>query len=1042
MIPNPENSELYNLSHPQMNIWGGQMLSPNKPLYNMVMAFHFKGNVNEMQFGEAFQKLVNHFDVLRITFKTDLGLPKQKILDKVENTHSFKDLSSLDKPEVRLNDWIDQNKVKVFSDGEVLYHSVLLKVSEEHFVWYFNHHHLITDGVTIHLLYQQLLDFYKEESSQASIANQFSYEKVIQDHPNDSVITDSNYWNELKENIGLPPPLYGKRSENSLSNSTRIVVKLGKENTAKLRKMASEPPLRGWNIDMSLFVIFQTILNALVYKVSGQEYFFTGFASHNRVKASQRKTAGLFMELLPLKVAVSNQDSLLELFEKTRAESFEVMKQAGDAKPSAGLLRSFNTMLNFIPGHFAPFGKVQVFCDWVHSGHSDPGHHIRLQVHDFNSEEDYSLQFDLNDKVFDSFTQSNIPEHFIKLLDAFIDDMNQKLGDVSIITKEELDKIAVWNDTNVTYDANETLLTKFEAQVLKTPDNVALWYGEESMTYQELNKRANQFANYLTGEGIKQGEIVAVGLERSFDVYIAIYGILKVGAAYLPIDTNIPEKRLKYILEDASVSLLMVNHNNFDLFKFPELRIQNFQNVNLNDFQDLVIKKEADQNGLAYVIYTSGSTGKPKGVACNHKGICNRLNWMSDFNPLSISDRMMLKTPLTFDVSIPELFWPLQSGASVVIEHHDGHKDSNQLIQTILSKEVTIIHFVPSMLGVFLENSAVYKCKDLIRQIFCTGEALPVTTVNKAHELLDVEVFNLYGPTEASVEVSYWKSVEKETFSSMPIGYPMSNTGLHILDEAHNVVPLGIVGELYITGSQLAIGYLNNAKLTDQTFLQSVFSSNKQDRMYKTGDLARQKTDGSIEYLGRIDHQVKLRGYRIELGEIEEVMSVYPSLDQAVVGLREENNLAKSLVGFYVGKNINHLHLKNFLAESLPYYMVPDLYVEVAEFTMASSGKVDRKSLPFNLIKSDDQEDYLAPSTDIEQLVADIWSDVLKKERIGINENFVQIGGDSLSAISITSRFLDQINLDIEINLVFQKPTIAQYSSHIEQLMIEIMAQE
>ena len=484
--------------------------------------------------------------------------------------------------------------------------------------------------------------------------------------------------------------------------------------------------------------------------------------------------------------------------------------------------------------------------------------------------------------------------------------------------------------------------------------------------------------------------------------------------------------------------MLFYNHKNIsDVIK-----------QHINCYQTSEIKEEISQlntasnntiihpEDLAYIIYTSGSTGEPKGVKCIHKGICNRLNWMRAEHILSNKDVLLQKTPITFDVSLPELFWPLQTGASLVIEKPEAHKNPEGLIATIKHYKVTNIHFVPSMLDVFNQTEGIQECISLER-IFCSGEALSAKTVAKTYNLLDVNIYNLYGPTEASVEVTSWLCEKNTNIESIPIGFPVANTKLYVVDKHMNLAPIGIPGELYISGTQVAQGYLERENLTKQHFLKDPFSINSESRIYITGDLVKYRTDGAIEYLGRIDNQIKLRGQRIELGEIEKTLEKNLSITKAIVSVDLQDNL----VAHYTGTQIDSDEIMAFLESSLPLYMVPLRYTHIKEFELSISGKIDRKKLllEYPTSKVIEKKTRIAPQNEIEEIIHDVWTTVLNIEEIGIHENFIRLGGNSLDAISITSRLKEILELEVSINDVFNYPNIQLYANNIEEVITSLL---
>lgn len=653
----------------------------------------------------------------------------------------------------------------------------------------------------------------------------------------------------------------------------------------------------------------------------------------------------------------------------------------------------------------------------------------------------------MNTEVFDAQLCKNAPQHFLRLLDAFIENRNQNLSACEILSKEERQHIlkGLNNTKKDFFPQQQTLLTLFEKQVLKTPNAPAIQFEEIIFSYTQFNQKANQLGRFLQSQYSDNEGIVAIVMERSVEMPLAIYGILKAGLAYLPIDPKHPSDRIEFMLKDANVKVVLtqahlsINIKNKDIKVIPlnqnwtKIAEQNSENLKLN----------ITPNSLAYIIYTSGSTGQPKGVAVEHVNICNRLNWIKDIVKIDEVDVYLQKTPYTFDVSVPEFFWPLQTGGKIVMARPEGHKNPNYLVETIQKYNITTLHFVPSMMSVFLEEKGLEDCNSL-RRVFTSGEAISATLQNRFFEKFDIELHNLYGPTEAAVEVTHWQCQPEMTDPVVPIGAPVANTQIYILDQYLQPVPLGTPGELYIAGIQVARGYLNRPKLTEERFVNDIFSKITGAKMYRSGDLARHRENGVIEYLGRVDFQVKLRGFRIELGEIEAKLEEHIAVKQAVVVMRESDKRGQYLTAFYTGEKVpNDIPFIHYLAGQLPEYMIPSHFVHLDEFILASSGKVDRKSLPkTELSKVDTQTEYVAAGTQIEELLVEIWEEILQIEKIGIHDNFIEMGGHSLTAIRLVSRIVDNFDLTLPINLVFRKPTIAGYAAHIEEIIIGLLAEE
>jgi len=602
-----------------------------------------------------------------------------------------------------------------------------------------------------------------------------------------------------------------------------------------------------------------------------------------------------------------------------------------------------------------------------------------------------------------------------------------KIKEISLLDELDFDQIIVeWNQTQKYFPETVLLHELIEKQVEKTPEALAVVFEGQHYTYNELNIKANQLAHYLRKIGVGPDSIVAVSFDRSLEMIVVLLGILKSGGSYVPLDPDYPEERLAFILRDTQASILITHTDLNNKFTFYQGR------TILIDQWDILLSEENKVNPkiictpdhLAYIIYTSGSTGTPKGVCNVHKAIVNRIYWMQEQFGLTQTDKVLQKTSFSFDVSVWEFFWPLMAGAELHLATPGVHRNPTALIETIQESNITIIHFVPSMLKLFLQEKNVEKC-DSLRIVFSSGEALECDLESLFFKKIACELYNLYGPTEAAVDVTYWRCRSNSLFEFVPIGRPIANTSIYILDKNLKPVPIGASGELHIGGVGLARGYLNRKELTDQKFIPDPFHKNTKTRLYKTGDLARYLPDGTIVYLGRLDHQVKIRGYRIELGEIEAVIKRLPEVKDAVTIVREDQILA-----YIISEDKSHQSLRHFLEKSLPHYMIPSSIIFLDAFPLTTSGKLDRNALPSPGIEEDS---YIPPSTYIESALIKMWSNLLRKERMGIYDHFFHSGGHSLLAVQLVSQIRSQFNVDVSLKMLFETPTVVDMAKMIAQ---------
>jgi amino acid adenylation domain-containing protein len=649
--------------------------------------------------------------------------------------------------------------------------------------------------------------------------------------------------------------------------------------------------------------------------------------------------------------------------------------------------------------------------------------------------------FEYSTELFETTTIARIAQHLQTLLEGIVASSEQSLSELPLLPEEERRRMLVeWNATDKDYGRVQCVHTLFEEQVERTPNAVAVIFEGKSLTYRELDARANQLAHYLQQQGVQPDALVGVCMERSFEMVISLFAILKAGGAYVPLDPGYPLERLVFMLHDASMPLVLTQER----FK-AMLASQNVQTFCVDSEWQAITEQpsnppstDVQPHSLAYMIYTSGSTGRPKGAMNEHRGICNRLLWMQDAYGLQEGEAVMQKTPFSFDVSVWEFFWPLLVGARLVVARPEGHRDSAYLVQLIQEQQITTLHFVPSMLRFFLEERNVEACRSL-KRVICSGEALPYDVQQSFFERLSAELHNLYGPTEAAVDVSAWACERDSVRKIVPIGKPIANLELYVLDAHLQPVPIGVTGELYIGGIGVGRGYLNRPELTRERFIPDPFKHRQEgDCLYKTGDVVRYLPDGNIEYLGRADQQVKLRGQRIELGEIEAVLDLHPAIREAVVVAQKESTSDMRLVAYVsfhkeqeASTTMNDLH--NYMKTRIPVYMIPSAFVVLPTLPLLPNGKVNRQALPKADVSSVmKEEEYVAPVSLTEHQLVQIWEELLKIHPIGIRNNFFYLGGNSLLAVRLVSKIEQSFGRKLPSAVLFAQPTIEQLAAVLQ----------
>jgi len=911
------------------------------------------------------------------------------------------------------------------------------------FIW--NSHHIIADGRSRRQIVEEVFQVYDamRRGMDVNLPDPRPYQDYIDWITRQDSSKSEEFWRTLLGEYQSPTQI-------NLSNNDAYPVSQNRE-MGEIEKRIPESTTRllsslAQENNITLNTIIQGAWSLLLSRYSGEEEVVFGAVRAGRhwTKESPESLVGLFLYTVPMLVHVSPEKSFIEWLREIRQLQIDIREHEatplvdiqGWSKVPRGM-SLFNNILVFENYEIGTFFKSKGGT-WTNREFyliEDNGFPITLYAY---SESGLLLKIHYDKNEFDEITIRRILGHLEKLLSGIIQDPKRSIFMLSILTDEERKQILIdWNDTGVNYPEDKLIHQIFETQAKKASDAVALIFEGESLTYGDLNQRANLLAGYLRSLGVGPEVLVGIAAERSPEMVIGLYGILKAGGAYVPLDPSYPSERLGQIIEDADFTVILTQEHLRD--KLPEHKAHV---VCLDsEWNELIAGQDIGNpvcnlspDNLAYVIYTSGSTGKPKGVMNTHAGILNRLLWMQEAYNLTESDRVLQKTPFSFDVSVWEFFWPLMFGACLVIARPEGHRDSDYLVKTIIEQNVTTMHFVPSMLQIFLLAKDVEKCTSL-RQVVCSGEALTIELQKRFFAKLDAELHNLYGPTEAAVDVTYWECRRESGLSTVPIGRPVANTQIYVLDDNMQPVPVGVSGELYIGGVQVARGYLNRPDLTAERFIPDPFSDKPDACLYKTGDSARFMPDGNVEYLGRLDFQVKIRGNRIELGEIEAVLLQHSDIREAVVLAREDIPGDQRLIAYIVPnreiENYNR-EIRNYLLQKLPEYMVPSHIVKLREFPLTSNQKIDRKALPVpECEKVETGTAYIPPKTELQKKITDIWQELLNNPRVGINDNFFELGGHSLLIVQAYYRLTQAVEGELSITDMFRFPTISALSDYI-----------
>ncbi|RBL91355.1 non-ribosomal peptide synthase/polyketide synthase [Chitinophaga flava] len=1039
--------DIYPMSDIERGMVYASMLNAGDALYHDQFVGRIPREFDAALLTKAFNLLTNRHSILRTAFRLDMDTQDMQVVYKsVDITVDYFDIPQEDQKDIKniIQGYLEEERKKPFVFDKAPLWRVALFGLDTFNIMVFQFHHAILDGWSVASLNTELFQLCKRLLSEQepvilsplkSSYKDFILESMVSGNDNSSAA----FW---KQELDGYKRLDIFSKENGYYTFNR---RYGNDFLLQLKEKTKQD-----NISLKALFLgaYLFSLNMLTY----EEELTIGLVTNNRpVQEDGDKLLGCFLNTIPFRFETEKrvttwkmyfeniEEKLIQLKEHDRLSLSEIAKvtkeSAADKNPF------FDAMFNFVNFHvYEALDKNildgSAYETGVEAGTLD-GYELTNTFLDCTislTADVFSVSYTLRRALKSGKTPEELEAYFNSVLMHYLEHYNISVAESRILSvQEEAHLLQIAAGPSADYPQQETLVSLFAEQVLRTPDAVAVMYEEAAFTYRELDERSNQLGHYLRKLGVKADTLVPVCIDRSLDMMVALLGILKAGGAYVPVDPTYPAARISFTLKDTAAKILICSSA---LAPRMDGLADDVYMLTLDAHQDVITQEpvkaldiDIHPDNLAYVIYTSGSTGTPKGVMNAHRGIVNRLLWTQDYFGLDTSDVVLQKTTFCFDVSVWELFWPLITGARLVFAQPGGEKDGAYLSRTIERYGVTTIHFVPSMLQAFTENLTAGACAGL-RRVLCSGEALQAGHIRSYRSKLKAPLYNLYGPTEAAIDVSCWHAADEIPVTELvPIGRPVANTRLYILDAAGNLAPAGVAGELHIGGVQVARGYLNREELTAQRFINSPFRTN--ERMYKTGDLARWLPDANIEYLGRIDEQVKIRGYRIELGEIENVLQQSGLVKQVVVLAKPDSTGNRQLVGYVVPEQtFSKEQVVQYLGKRLPEYMVPALWVVLETLPLTANGKADRKNLPDPELNIATTE-YVAPRNETEQLLADIWQQLLGISLVGIYDNFFELGGHSLLGMRIVAALRQRKGIELSIKDLFSYPDIAGLAGFI-----------
>jgi amino acid adenylation domain-containing protein len=1027
----------------QERLWFLEQFEGNNAAYNIAGGLRLRGRLNRHAVEASWREMIRRHEVLRSSFVNSDGNPRVVIHDAVDwnmEVRSLRDLPAGEREDALLKlAWSEAMRPFDLAKAPLV-RVCLVEMDEQDHALISCVHHIAADGWSLGIIIGEFEKLYPAfcdglASPLPELPLQYvDYAKWHRDYlESPAAQPHLEHWKQQLRaplsSTDLPfdrprPPVMSFRGK-------RVLVDLPAQVLSAAQKFCAAE-------NVTLFTVLLAAFDVLLFRYTGEPDVIVGTAGAGRTRPELESLIGLFINNLPLRADLSGDPTVRELLQRVRETtlsafshqdiSFNHLIDAAQGAREVNRPPLFRVM--FILQNFAPrdlqLKDLTVELLEFESGTSR--FDLTVEVREKGQELRFSWEY--NTDLFDDSTMARMQEHYRSLLEGMLNDPEKNISQLSMMTAAEQSELAESaNASRAEYPSDLCVHDLFRQQVAPRPDALAVIFGAQRLTYQDLDRSSNRLANRLLAMGVGPGSLVGVCLDRSPHIPIALMAVLKVGGAYVPLDPQYPRERIEFMMEDSRASVLITEEHLLPSLpqRLSSLICMDRDRDLLNSQSDLPPLHRVTATDLAYVIYTSGSTGKPKGVEITHRAVVNFLSSMRIEPGFLQEDRLLAVTTICFDIAGLEFYLPLTCGGTVVIAPRQAVTDGPALAQLLESCKITVMQATPVTWRLLLDSG--WQGQPGLK-ILCGGEGFPR---DLADRLLNTgaEVWNVYGPTETTI----WSTVQRvhPGPGAVPIGRPIANTQVYVLDRGNHPVPKGVTGELYIGGDGLARGYLNRPELTSERFVPNPFREG--ERLYRTGDLARFLSDGTLECLGRIDNQVKLRGFRIELGEIEAALEQQPDIRQAVVMVREDVPNDKCLTGYLVataGSARDLKAIREALSARLPEYMVPSRWVFLDSFPLTPNRKVDRRALPAPEVNVNNSAAYVPPSSDSEIQVAAIWERLLKQSRIGVNDNFFDLGGHSLVVVQLQNLLRKQFHQEISLVQLFQKPTVAAIAALID----------
>ena len=1043
------------LSFAQQRLWFLDQLQPGGSGYNIHAAVRLRGTLDTPALQQALGEIVRRHEILRTRFETADGTPLQVVDPPGEWPLPVRSLARMPEAEreVEASRLAIEEARRPFSQSRgPLFRSVLLQISESNHVLLLTMHHIVSDGWSLGILRRELAALYEafsagRPSPLPELPVQYAdFAEWQRDWLEGDVLrTQLDYWKGRLANLPVVElPTDRPRPVVQTDHGGRYPFQLSEALSARIRDFAQKNRATPF---MALLAGFQ----ALLHRYTGQPDIPVGSPIANRNRLETEGLIGFFVNTLIHRADFSDDPTFFDLLARVREDAMGAFahqdlpfeKLVEELNPERTLTHTplFQVMFafqNVPPGDLElPGLEVTPFAGASRTAK------FELTLTMFDSPEGLSGSFEYSADVFDAETVQRMARHFETLLQNAVRDPAQRVSRIGVLPPEELRRLIVdWNDTAAEYPRDACLHELFEAQAERTPDEVAYAFEGRAVTYRELDRRANRLARRLREHAVEPGTCVGIFLERSIEMVVAMFATLKAGAAYLPLDPAYPAERLTFMVGDALPRVLLTS--SALAAKAPArkgmdvLKVESDTDASGEDAEGKVASGvQADDP--AYIVYTSGSTGQPKGVVGLHRGAVNRLHWMWNVFPFQPGEVCCQKTSLGFLDSLWEIFGPGLAGIRTILIPDAVVRDPRRLVEMLSAHRITRLVLVPSLLSAILDlEGDLASALSRLKLWVSSGEALSADLVARFRERLpNATLLNLYGSSEASADATFFDTGEAGLDAGVPIGRPLWNVRIFILDGAMQPTPVGIPGEIYVAGDGVARGYWNRPRLTAEKFLPDTFSGVGGSKLYRTGDLGRWRADGIIEYLGRMDHQVKVRGQRVELGEVEASLRTHPDVREAAVAIRADRPGEKRIVAYFVprAERAPSPHaLRSHLAAKLPEYMIPSVFVPLEVLPLTPSGKVDRRHLPApGEGRPQLEKEYVGPENDAERQLVRIWERALRVEPVGVTDNFFELGGHSLLAVRLFAQIEKTFGARIPLATIFRAPTVRELATVLEE---------